>query len=66
MSLGRRPTPSEVVAVHLEVVAALAQLEAEIQTGSIGKSTPLVRGLPLAEWLSMDELARLLRLGKSK
>lgn len=44
-----------------ELQAALAQAEAEIHSGQIGAGPILVRGCPLADWLPLEEVARLLR-----
>jgi len=59
--LGPAPGLEAVQAVRREVATALAGLEAAIGTG---KTPPrlLIRGHPLADWLSLDEVARLLRL----
>lgn len=43
---------------------ALAQLEAELRSGQIGSGPILVRGRPLADWLSLEEAAWWLRRAK--
>ncbi len=47
-----------------EVAAAFAQIEAELRSGKIGSSPILVRGKPLADRLSLDEVARWLRTAR--
>jgi hypothetical protein len=62
--LGDHPDPHHLTMVKFNVMKALAQLERESQAGAIGQTPLLVRGRPLADWLSMDDLARLLRVGR--
>lgn len=63
-TLGPRPDPHHIAMLKLDVMAAVAWLEAEIRTGSLGPAPLLVRGRPLADWLDLGALARLLRAGK--
>ncbi len=58
--LGPIPSPEALRAVEAEIRAALAQLDREIQTGQLGSGPVLIRGIPLALWLPLDTLARLL------
>jgi hypothetical protein len=62
--LGPTPALEAVQAVRREVATTIAVVEAAIGTG---KTPPclLIRGHPLAAWLSLDEVARLLRLWRS-
>jgi TubC N-terminal docking domain len=62
--LGPTPAPEVVAAVRREVIAAIAIVQAGIATGAL-PPRQLVRGHPLADWLSLDEIARLLRLWRS-
>lgn len=58
--LGDHPAPEAVRTLQNEVAAALARLQAEILSGWIAKTPSLVRGVPLALWLPLEEVARLL------
>jgi len=49
--------------IKLDVLAAVRWLEAEIATGSIKPGLRLIHGRALAEWLSLDDVARILRVG---
>jgi hypothetical protein len=62
--LGPAPVLEAVQAVRREVATTIAVVEAAI---GIGKTPPrlLIRGHPLADWLSLDEVARLLRVWRS-
>jgi hypothetical protein len=59
--LGDSPPPEMLQALRAEMQAALAQVDRELQSGRIGLAPILVRGKPLADWLSLDELAARLR-----
>ena len=59
--LGDHPNEHNVAILRLDVLAVVRQLEAEIATGSIRPGVRLVRGRPLADWLNLDVIARLLR-----
>jgi hypothetical protein len=62
--LDGRLDPKAVTAVHEEIVTAVRELEQEIGSGRVSRTPRLVRGKPLADWLSLDDVARLLRAGK--
>ena len=62
--LGPAPAPEVVATVRREVIAAIAVVQAGIATGTL-PPRQLVRGHPLADWLSLDEIALLLRLWRS-
>ena len=53
--------PADVTRLHHDVWAAVRMLECEITSGSLNREPRLVRGKPLADWLSLDDVARLLR-----
>lgn len=61
---GPQPDPHDLGALRLDVMAAVVALEAEIQSGVIAPGVRLVRGRPLADWLNLDDVARLLRLAR--
>jgi TubC N-terminal docking domain len=58
--LGPRPAPKAVSAVRQEILTAIATIEVGIATGALSPRQ-LVRGRSLADWLSLDYLAQLLR-----
>lgn len=58
--LGPTPTPEVLQQVESEILAALAGLDQEIRSGQLGPGPMLVRGIPLALWLPLDQVARLL------
>jgi hypothetical protein len=58
--LGHRPEPAAVQALEAEVRAAIQQYRVEVATGVLGHGVLLVRGLPLADWLDLDTLGRLI------
>lgn len=62
--LGPAPTPEALNALHRQIVQALVKLEGEVRTGALGSGPLLVRGRPLADYLSLDELAGWLRRAK--
>jgi len=53
--------PNAVASLRSDVLAAVRDLDQEIRTGRVARTLRLVRGRPLADWLSLDEMARLLR-----
>jgi hypothetical protein len=64
--LGREATdPHAVACVRFAVVAALRELEAGIRAGSLPPRR-LVHGRPLADWLDLNSIARLLRAGGAR
>jgi hypothetical protein len=63
--LGQKPDEHDLAILRFDVLAALASLEAEIQTGRVAPHPLLVRGLPLGDWLPLDTLARLLRASRT-
>jgi TubC N-terminal docking domain len=58
--LGPAPAPEVVATIRREVIAAIAVVQAGIATGAL-PPRQIVRGHPLADWLTLDEIARLLR-----
>lgn len=62
--LGPKPDPHALAILTFDVMAAVAQLEREIQAGAIGQTPLLVRGHPLGDWLDLADVARLLRAGR--
>jgi hypothetical protein len=64
--LGPKPDEHDVAILRLDVLAAVAWLEAEIQTGMIGQQPLLVRGRPLGDWLNLGTIAGLLKLGQTR
>jgi hypothetical protein len=62
--LGRKPDAHDLATLRLDVLAAVARLEAEIRMGPIGPRPLLVRGIPLGLWLDLGEVARLLQQGR--
>jgi len=61
--LGSRPSPDALAQVRQEVATVLAALERGIATGILPEPQ-LVHGQPLGLWLSLDDVARLLRAGQ--
>jgi hypothetical protein len=64
--LGPKPDEHDLGILRLDVLAAVAWLEAEIQTGTIGQHRLLVHGRPLGDWLDLDTIAGLLKLGQRR
>jgi hypothetical protein len=60
-ALGPDPDAHAIAVLQFDVLAAVRQLEVEIQTGALASNPRLVRGRPLADWLDLDDIARLLR-----
>jgi hypothetical protein len=52
--------PHAVACLRFDVLAVVRKLEEEIATSSLAPGLRLVRGRPLADWLDLDDLARLL------
>jgi hypothetical protein len=61
--LDGRIDPKAVTDLHAEVWAAVCALEWEISSGRVSRKPRLVGGRPLADWLTLDDVARLLREG---
>lgn len=61
--LGDQPDPHDMAIIKFDVMEALAKLEAGIRAGQV-PARQLIRGRPLADWLSLDDVARLLRAGR--
>lgn len=59
--LGPKPELHDIACIRFDVLATVRRLETEIQNGVIPPGVRLVRGRPLADWLDLDEVARLLR-----
>jgi hypothetical protein len=59
--LGPRPDPAAKAALEAELRQAIAQYRVEVATGVLGRGVLLVRGRPLADYLSLDDVARLIR-----
>jgi hypothetical protein len=64
--LGRQPDPQALASLQLDVLQEVARLEAEIASGRLASRPLLVRGRPLGDWLPLDEVARLLLMGKDR
>jgi hypothetical protein len=64
--LGAHADQHDLGILRLDVLASIRKLEAEIATGSITPRVRLVRGRPLADWLSLDDIARLMRPAKGR
>lgn len=60
-ALGDAPDPHGLAGIRLALLVAVGELEAEIDSGAIAPGPRLVCGRPLADWLDLDDLARLLR-----
>ena len=60
-ALGPYPAAAAVVALKAEVRGAIQRFRDEVATGELGRSVLTVRGRPLAEYLDLDTIARLLR-----
>jgi hypothetical protein len=58
--LGPDADDHAVACLRFDVLAAVREVEAGIRAGVL-PSRRLVHGLPLADWLSLDDVARLLR-----
>jgi hypothetical protein len=56
--------PKAVSDLHEQVLAAVCELEWEINAGTLKRTPRLVQGRPLADFLDLDTVARLLREGK--
>jgi len=54
--------PHAVACMRFDVLAAVREIEAGIRVGALPPRR-LVCGRPLADWLSLDDVARLLRQG---
>lgn len=65
-ALGPRPDPHLLACLRWDVLLAVRSLEQEIATGVIAPAVSLVHGKPLADWLSLDDLARLLEAGRDR
>jgi hypothetical protein len=65
-ALGVPADPHHAACITFDVLMAVLRLEREIKTGAIGQRPVLIRGLPLALWLDLADVARLLRAGKKK
>ena len=61
-ALGENPTPEALQALLAEVQAALAHLSTEVRLGRFDGAPVRVRGRPVADWLDVPSLARLLRI----
>jgi hypothetical protein len=64
--LDGRVDPEAVTSIHEQVVALVHELEWQIATGSVERQVRLVHGRPLADWLALDDVARVLRAGESR
>ena len=60
------PDPHDLAILRFDVAEAVAQLEAELRAGAVEPRVRLVRGRPLADWLDLDDVARLLRAGRGR
>jgi hypothetical protein len=64
--LGERPSPHAVAMLAWDVKDALDGLEAEIASGHVAPGIRLVHGRPLADWLDLGDVARLLRAWRDR
>lgn len=64
--LGAHPAAHALACLRFDVLTAVRKLERESQAGAIGQIPLLVRGRPLADWLDLDTIARLLKLGQRR
>lgn len=65
-TLGPHPTPGQLKALGVEVAAALGRFQSEIRSGQLGSAPLLVRGRPLADYLPLETVARLLTEGSRR
>jgi hypothetical protein len=63
--LGAIPDPHLVACIAWDVLAAVHEIEAGIRTGHLPPRR-LIEGRPLADWLPLDTLARLIREGGAR
>jgi hypothetical protein len=56
-----RLDPKAVTDLHEQIVQAVRDLQQEIASGTLKREPRLVRGKPLADWLSLDDVAKMLR-----
>ena len=59
--LGRHSDPHDVACLRLDVLTAVEAVEQGIEQGHL-PACRLIRGRPLADWLVIDEVARLTRM----
>lgn len=59
--LGPDPDLHDLAILRFDVLAAVVALEREIQAGAVEPRLRLVRGRPLADWLSLEKVAYILR-----
>ncbi len=64
-TLGPEPDEEALAALRFDVLAAVRQLQAEIQTGDLGSRPLQVRGHPLGDWLDLADVALLLDHGRT-
>jgi hypothetical protein len=60
--LGPKADDHDLASLKFDVGEAISHLVAGVQTGQLPPRL-LVRGLPLCEWVDLDDVARLLRVG---
>lgn len=58
--LGPRPEPAALAELEAEIRWTIAQYRVEMSTGVLGRGVLLVRGRPLADYLGLDAIARLI------
>jgi hypothetical protein len=58
--LGGSPDPTAVATLQGEVLGVIGHFQSEVATGVLGSGVLLVRGRPVADFLDLDTLARLL------
>jgi hypothetical protein len=63
-ALGAPPDPHALASLRLDVLAAIHQLEAEIQAGTISSRPLLIRGRPLGDWVALSLVGTWLRANK--
>ena len=56
----------DLTGLHSEVWAACCALDEEISSGALTRAPRLVHGRPLSDWVSLDDVTRLLRDGGTR
>jgi hypothetical protein len=59
--LGPRPEPEALATLEVEIRQAIATYRTEVATDAIGPKPVLVRGRPLADYLDLDTVGRLIQ-----
>ena len=64
--LGPHADPYDLAILALDVLTVVRSLEQEVASGTITPGLRLIRGRALAEWLDLEDVARLLRTWGSR